>query len=62
MKLTIKGNEFTITGAVNKDLPLSKSGKSKSIFSTQGNMKTDVQFEGKAVVVGLNVYISAKGE
>jgi hypothetical protein len=36
---------------------ISKSQKSEVLASTHGNVKTAVQFEGKTVTVGLNVYV-----
>lgn len=56
MKLTIKGNSFTITGELSAGTP-SASGKTLVLASTRGNMKTDQQHSGQNVVVGLNMYI-----
>lgn len=43
-----------------KKLPKSKSGKNLLLATTKGNMKTDVKFGGKEVVLGLNAYIDAE--
>lgn len=38
----------------------SKTGKSITIASTRGNQKTDVEYEGKKIVLGVNAYIPIK--
>jgi len=40
-----------------KPLTLSKSGKSRMVATTSGNMKTDAVIDGKNVVLGVNAYI-----
>jgi hypothetical protein len=39
---------------------LSASGKSKVIATTHGNARTEAQYDGKPVTVGVNAYVSAK--
>lgn len=50
--ITTKGTKMTIVVDTSKDFGLSKSGKTVSIASTQGNK----QVEESGVFVGLNVY------
>ena len=38
----------------------SSSGKTLVVASTHGNVPTDVQVDGKSVIVGVNAYIRAK--
>ena len=38
----------------------STSGKTLVVGTTHGNVPTDVQVEGKPVIVGVNAYIRAK--
>ena len=55
MKVEIKGNEIIVT------LPISprtsKSGKSTVIASTGGNIATSAEYEGQAVIIGVNAYV-----
>ena len=54
----IKGKDFlVITAPINEPLENSASGKTKLVATTRGNMTTDVEIEGKPVIVGLNAYI-----
>jgi hypothetical protein len=60
MKATIKNGTLTIEIPVNTTPVLSKSGKSKIVASSNGNVKlADVLIEGKPLTIGLNAYISA---
>lgn len=58
--LTVK----VINGRLLIDAPLSApalsaSGKSYVIASTHGNMTTDAEYEGNAIILGLNAYTRA---
>lgn len=55
-KVTIDGKELVIRLPLTKPTP-STSGKSLTIASTRGNFKSELVFEGKRVVVGVNCYI-----
>lgn len=37
----------------------STSGKTLVVASTRGNQKTDLEVDGKPVIIGLNAYIKA---
>ena len=50
----IKGTILTLTIDCSKSFGASKSGKSKTIASTDGNPKIIV--DGKQISIGLNVY------
>jgi predicted molibdopterin-dependent oxidoreductase YjgC len=52
--------KMTIEVDLTKEFGLSKSGKSITIASTEGNHK--VEADSGEVVVGLNVYKPAKGK
>lgn len=56
MKITLKGDLLVIEMAISEQP--SKSGKTTIIASTHGNKVTDILYKGKAVVLGLNAYIS----
>ena len=49
---------FTIKAKVQKED--SKSGKSDILVSSKGNKKTGIMYEGKEVIIGLNMYIPKK--
>ena len=58
MKAEIKDGNLVITLPVDtKDPPVSKSGKSRVVASTRGNVQTSLQIKGKNVTVGANAYI-----
>ncbi len=58
METEIKDGFLTIKlPAKVKDLPLSKSEKSRIVASTRGNLQTSMQVGGKNVVVSVNAYI-----
>lgn len=62
IKVEIDEKKKTVTIVAPLEEPTaSGSGKNLVIASTHGSEKTDAEYEGKQVVVGLNVYISAKG-
>ena len=53
VELTVEGNTLTITVDLTKDLGLSKSGKTRMIATSRGN----VEIPGSnGAVLGLNVY------
>lgn len=60
MELVIKGKTLTITA--NIDEFVSKSGKSRMLYSTRGNLNTGVQYKGESVIAGINIYIPNKDE
>jgi len=56
MKATIKGDTLTIEIPLNKDAPLSSSGKNLILASTGGFTKpAGLMHKGKQVSIGLNV-------
>lgn len=55
VEFNVKGNKLTITVDLSKEFGLSKSGKSVVIGSTLGNVNL-----GNGVMMGLNIYKSAK--
>lgn len=65
MKVEIKGDNIVLTVPINKNMPLSKSGKSRQVFTSGGNQATtlDVINSHKAtdcsVIVGMNLYVTA---
>lgn len=58
MTTIIKDGQLIISIPINEKP--SASGKSIVIASSGGNKPTEVQHNGKVVIVGLNAYISAK--
>lgn len=59
MKVTLKDNVLVIEMQCGELTP-SKSGKSLIVASTRGNQTTDVQVDGKPLVVSVNAYVSAE--
>lgn len=60
MKATIKNGVLTIEIPVVEPPQLSKSGKSRIVASSNGNVTlSDVKVDGKPLVIGLNAYIKA---
>jgi hypothetical protein len=57
MDIKIEGNNLVITIPIEKPLKPSSSGKTLVVASTHGNIVTNVQVEGKPVIVGVNAYI-----
>ncbi|MBW1931441.1 MAG: hypothetical protein JRI56_00140 [Deltaproteobacteria bacterium] len=58
MKAEIKNGKLVITLDANtKEPPDSKSGKSKIIATTGGNVLTGLQVNGKQVFIGVNAFI-----
>ena len=57
MKTTIDGTKLIVE--IEIEPRQSKSGKSLIVASTNGNLATDVEYEGKRVIVGLNAYVKA---
>lgn len=59
VKIDEKGKKFTITGDLETPAS-SKTGKSMTIASTRGNMRTGAMYKGKEVTLGMNMYFSAR--
>lgn len=57
MKVEIKDGNLVITLPMAANPVASASGKTLVVASTHGNVKTEVQVNGKPVVVGVNAYI-----
>jgi hypothetical protein len=58
MKASIKDGILTLQIPVNQTPELSKSGKSRIVATSGGNMTlSDVKVDGKPLVVGFNAYI-----
>lgn len=58
--VSIKGNELSFSAVKIADKPQpSQSGKSLILFSTHGNVVTTAQYDGKPVIVSVNVYVKA---
>ncbi len=55
MKTEIKNNQLVISIPIEKRP--SSSGKTTIVASTNGNVPTTVQVDGKPVVLGLNAWI-----
>jgi hypothetical protein len=56
MKVEIRDKKLFIEIDLEKPTP-SSSGKTLVVASTRGNAVTDVQVDGKPVIIGLNAYI-----
>jgi len=53
----IEGKKMIITIDMEAEPVISGSGKSIVLASTHGNQRTNAQYEGKPVTLGLNAYI-----
>ncbi len=57
MKVTIEKNELVVRIPLTKPTP-STSGKTLSVASSHGNIKTDCELKGYGcITVGLNAYV-----
>lgn len=56
MTVTMKGKKLVIEIDTQKPTP-SSSGRTLIVATTSGNQKTEVQVDGKQLIVGLNAYI-----
>ena len=56
MKAEIKDNTLVLTLPLTNPTP-SASGKTLSVASSHGNKTTEVQVQGKNVIVGVNAYV-----
>ncbi len=56
MKVKIEDNELVIRIPMVEPRP-SSSGKTLIVASTGGNLRTEVEVDGKPVFLGLNAYI-----
>lgn len=60
LKAEIKGNVLHISIPCDPQAKdISKSGKSRIVASTGGNIPTDLEVDGRTVSLGLNAYIKA---
>lgn len=59
MNVSIKGNKLTIVMDFNKAGTPSASGKSNVHASTRGNAETEIEVNGRTLVLGLNAYTKA---
>ncbi len=59
MNAEIKNGNLIITIPLNATPAPSASGKTLVVASSHGNQTTNVQVQGKPVVIGLNAYIRA---
>lgn len=57
MTVEVKGDNLVITLPMLKPIKLSGSGKSKVLATTNGNKVSDLEFDGKKIVIGVNAYI-----
>ena len=57
MKVTLKENKLTIEVEINKPLVASKSGKTLLVASSNGNVPTTAQVDGKPIIIGFNAYV-----
>lgn len=57
VKLTGEGKKQRLEISIPVSKKDSKSGKTVLIATTGGNMVTDVEVDGKKLVIGLNAYI-----
>ena len=53
----IVGDRLIISLPLLEEPRESKSGKSLTLATTSGNMRTSAEWEGKPVVVGANAYV-----
>ena len=58
MKVEIKNGKLTVEIDINDPPIPSASGKTLVVASSRGNQPTTATVKGKAVVVGLNAYIT----
>lgn len=58
MQAEIKGPNLIITLPIAATPQPSKSGKTLVVATTNGNVTTSVQVQGKPLVIGLNAYIA----
>lgn len=58
MLAVIEKNELVIRIPLNSPPVPSASGKTLVVASTRGNVRTDIEIDGKPVTIGLNAYIA----
>jgi hypothetical protein len=56
MKAEIKNGQLIITIPLSSPVP-SRTGKTLVVASTHGNQVTNVEIDGKKLIVGVNAYI-----
>ena len=59
LHVSIKDGVMTVTIPVKEKLEASSTGKTLSVASTHGNIKTECMVNGKPLTIGLNAYIPA---
>lgn len=60
MQVAQKGNNLVITIPMNANpTTVSKTGKTLSVASSNGNKETEIEVQGRKVIVGVNAYIYA---
>lgn len=57
VSVKIEKGMLSVVLPVNKQLPLSSSGKTQIVASTHGNINTGLVVDGKVVHLGLNAYV-----
>ena len=60
MEIKIEGGYIHIKAKINEPLEPSKTGKSLNLFTSGGIQPTTVQYKGKVVKVGVNIFIDNK--
>lgn len=60
MQVAQKGSNLVITIPMNANpTTVSKTGKTLSVASSNGNKETEIEVQGRKVIVGVNAYIYA---
>jgi hypothetical protein len=59
MTAKIVGNKLVIEIEMRDPPTPSATGKTRIVATTAGNVKTDIQVQGKTMTIGLNAYIPA---
>jgi len=54
---TIKEGVLIVKMPLEKKPQPSGSGKNLTVASTRGNMRLDVEYQGKPITIGINAYI-----
>ena len=57
MEIKIEGDKLHLIIPINKPLVPSKSGKSRIVATSGGNVATSTIYENKPVKIGFNAYI-----
>lgn len=59
MTAVVQGENLVVTIPMAKGLPVSASGKTKRVASSEGNKGVGLEIDGQEVIIGLNAYIYA---